>query len=233
MAPVKNVGEGVAGSYVCLLRTTLKMRKVHGADVTGTVAWVTSAFRYSNFSPARGPTASNPQIPMGYAQRQPEPEIIPPRKSRSGLSDEHLDQLASLLDDMFQIPGTGIRFGLDPIIGLIPGLGDLISGAMSFLIVFAAWQRGLPRITILRMMTNIGIDTLVGTIPIVGDAFDAAWKSNRMNFRLLTESTAAAQHGRSRTFHDWLFFALLLFGAFILIASPIVALAFIVHWLRS
>lgn len=170
---------------------------------------------------------------MGYAQRQPEPEIIPPRKSASGLSDEHLDQLASLLDDIFRIPGTGMRFGLDPIIGLIPGLGDFISGVMSFLIVLAAWQRGLPRITILRMMTNIGIDTLVGTIPIVGDAFDAAWKSNRMNYRLLTESTAASRQGRSRSFRDWMFFALLLLGAVILVVSPIVALAFIVHWLRS
>src|SRR3954470_289239 len=103
-----------------------------------------------------------------------EPEILPPRRGKNlpaGISDEQLNQLASLLDDIFNIPGTRIRFGLDALIGLIPGLGDLITGAMSFLIMYGAWQRGLPRVTLARMLANIGIDTIVGTIPILGDAF--------------------------------------------------------------
>src|SRR5258708_39328477 len=110
-----------------------------------------------------------------------DPEILPPlrRSVPVTISDEQLDQLASLLDDMFNVPGTRIRFGLDAIIGLIPGLGDLITGAMSFLILYGAWQRGLPRVTISRMLANIAIDTLVGTVPIFGDAFDVMWKSNR------------------------------------------------------
>src|SRR5437588_7010539 len=107
-----------------------------------------------------------------------EPEILPPRRPpRGGLTDEQLDHLAGVLDDIFQIPGTNIRFGLDPIVGLVPGLGDIISGFLSFLIVFAAWQRRLPKIAIMRMVVNIGIDTLVGSIPILGDAFDTAWKA--------------------------------------------------------
>ena len=76
-----------------------------------------------------------------------EPEIIPPRRTRAPvITDEQLEHLASLLDDIFRIPGTGIRFGLDPLIGLVPGLGDFITGAMSFLIIYGAWQRGLPRV---------------------------------------------------------------------------------------
>jgi len=114
-----------------------------------------------------------------------EPQVLPPLRPPSGLSDEHLEIVATLLDDFFRIPGTSIRIGLDPLIGLIPGLGDALSGFASFLIVFAAWQRRLPRVTIARMVANIGLDTLVGSIPFLGDAFDAAWKSNRKNVTLL------------------------------------------------
>src|SRR4051794_13289412 len=117
-----------------------------------------------------------------------EPQVLPPLRPQSGLSDESLEIVASLLDDFFRIPGTSIRFGLDPLIGLIPGLGDALSGFASFLIVFAAWQRRLPRVTIARMVANIGLDTLVGSIPFLGDAFDAAWKSNRRNVELLKRS---------------------------------------------
>ena len=118
-----------------------------------------------------------------------DPEILPPlrRSVPVTISDEQLDQLASLLDDMFNVPGTRIRFGLDAIIGLIPGLGDLITVAMSFLILYGAWQRGLPRVTIARMLANIAIDTLAGSVPIFGDAFDVMWRSNRRNMRLLYE----------------------------------------------
>jgi hypothetical protein len=169
---------------------------------------------------------------MGYAQQR-EPEIIPPRRPITpGLSDEHLDQLATLLDDLFQIPGTRMRIGLDALIGLIPGLGDLITGMMSFLIVFAAWQRGLPKVTLARMMVNIGIDTLLGSVPVVGDVFDAAFKSNRMNFRLLTRGGPAGQQ-KKHTFRDWGFLVLLVLCAVVLIVSPIIALAWLVHWLRS
>jgi hypothetical protein len=162
-----------------------------------------------------------------------DPEILPPlrRSSRYNISDEQLDQFASLLDDVFRLPGTRIRFGLDAIIGLVPGLGDLITGAMSFLIIYAAWQRGLPRVTMTRMLANITIDTLVGTVPILGDAFDVMWKSNRMNYNLLIRSSQGVK--KSHTLQDWIFLILLGLGMVALISLPIVVIVLVVHWWRA
>jgi hypothetical protein len=161
-----------------------------------------------------------------------EPEIIPPRRIPvRGLSDEQLDHLAAVLDDIFQIPGTHIRFGLDPIVGLVPGLGDIITGLLSFLIVFAAWQRGLPRIAIVRMVVNIGIDTLVGTVPILGDLFDTAWKSNRMNYNLLVRYRGGIRTGLVT--RDWLFLLLLILCAAALAVLPVVVIVGILHLLRG
>jgi len=163
-----------------------------------------------------------------------EPVIIPPGeykpRGRDPLNDEALDQLASVLDDIFHIPGTRIRFGLDPLIGLIPGLGDAISGAVSMLIVLAAWRRGLPRITLARMVANIAIDSLLGAMPIFGDLFDVWWKSNRMNVNLLRRAEASP---RRRRWHDWLFFLLLMLLIAAIAALPIVMLIWIAHLLRS
>jgi hypothetical protein len=157
----------------------------------------------------------------------PDPEILPPRVRSSPATDEALDHLATLLDDAFQIPGTRIRYGLDALIGLIPGLGDIITGLMSMIIVFVGWQRGIPKITQARMMMNIVIDTAVGAIPIFGDAFDVAWKSNRMNMRLLKR--ASESPSRRNTIADWLFFLLLLVLAFAIVAVPVVVLVTIVR----
>jgi hypothetical protein len=157
----------------------------------------------------------------------PDPEIILPRSRTSPATDEALDQLATLLDDAFAIPGTRIRFGLDSLVGLIPGIGDVITGLMSLFIVYVGWQRGIPRITQARMMMNIIIDTAVGAVPIVGDAFDVAWKANRMNMRLLKR--ASAEPSRRNTAADWLFFLLLLLLAFVVVAVPVVALVLLVR----
>jgi nitrate reductase NapE component len=155
-----------------------------------------------------------------------DPEILPPRVRTSPATDEALDHLATLLDDAFQIPGTKIRYGLDSLIGLIPGLGDVITGLMSLVIVYAGWQRGIPKITQARMMMNIVIDTALGAIPIFGDAFDVAWKANRMNMRLLKR--ASYEPSRKNTLSDWLFFLLLLVVAFAIVAVPVVVLVTVV-----
>ena len=161
-----------------------------------------------------------------------DPEILPPRRvPKRGLTDEQLDHLAGVLDDMFHIPGTKIRFGLDPIVGLVPGLGDIITGLLSFLIVFAAWQRGLPKIAIMRMVANIAIDTLVGSIPIVGDAFDTIWKSNRMNYNLLIRYRTGAR--KALLALDWLFFLILLVCAAAMVVLPVVIVVGLIHFLRS
>jgi hypothetical protein len=93
--------------------------------------------------------------------------------------------LARLLDNAIPIPGTSWKIGLDPIIGLIPGVGDMIGAVLSGYIVLEAVRAEVPTFTLARMLVNVGIDTLLGAVPAVGDVFDAAWKSNVMNVALL------------------------------------------------
>ena len=158
-----------------------------------------------------------------------EPEILPPRRkaAQAMLNDEQLNQLAGLLDDLFEIPGTGIRFGLDPIIGLIPGLGDLITGVASLLLLYAGWQRGLPRVTLWRMMANIAIDTALGSIPIAGDVFDVAWKSNRKNYKLLTRSSRVPE--ASQSWRDWLFLTAMVLLLLVIVSIPIAVIVAILQ----
>ena len=169
-----------------------------------------------------------------------EPEVIPPDapwppaaadEEETLLSDEHLEYLVALLDDIFRIPLTGIRFGLDPIIGLIPGMGDWITGAVSFLIVVAAWQRRLPRVAMARMAANIAIDSVLGTVPVLGDIFDVGWKSNRKNFTLLQAYREPKR--RRQTWRDWAFFAFLAGTVAAFLIAPFVLLVLVVHWLRG
>src|ERR1700684_1288570 len=119
------------------------------------------------------------------------PEILPPespsapppiptrKRAEHWFSDENIDIFAHLLDDWFRIPFTPIRIGLDGLIGLIPGVGDILAGIASFVIVLAAWIRGVPWVTLIRMMINLGIEVVIGSIPLFGDVFDIAWKANR------------------------------------------------------
>ncbi len=106
--------------------------------------------------------------------------------------------LATLLDSSILIPGTARRIGLDPIIGLIPFVGDFAGALLSSYIVLAAAFAGASVFTLIRMIVNIGIDTLVGSIPLFGDIFDAAWKSNAMNIALF-ERHVATYGGEGRT----------------------------------
>src|SRR5271170_7270497 len=136
----------------------------------------------------------------------PKPEVLPleqeslhlrGRVATTWFADENLDLLAHILDDWFRVPGTSIRFGLDGIIGLIPGLGDVLAGLASCIIIVAAWFRGVPYVALARMVVNVGVDVLVGAIPIAGDAFDIAWKANRRNYALMT------RHLRQPRKHTW------------------------------
>lgn len=93
--------------------------------------------------------------------------------------------LARLLDSAIRVPGTGIRFGLDSLLGVIPGLGDAAGAVFSGYLVLLAAQLGVPKPLIARMVANVAIDTVVGGIPVLGDLFDVAWKSNTRNLALL------------------------------------------------
>ncbi len=96
-----------------------------------------------------------------------------------------IKKLAQLMDQAFLIPGTGRRVGLDSLIGLIPGVGDLATTAASGYIVREAWLLGLPKRKMAQMIWNIAVDAVVGSVPLLGDLFDIAFKSNTRNVKLI------------------------------------------------
>lgn len=113
--------------------------------------------------------------------------MIDPERSVSKLR-QWAERLVTLLDDRFRIPGTDVRFGLDPIIGILfPGVGDAVTGAGSVGLLVLALRRGVPRLVMLRMILNILVDMLAGSLPIVGDIFDVAYKANRRNLELIRQ----------------------------------------------
>ena len=116
--------------------------------------------------------------------------------------EESLETLSRYLDGLFKVPGTGWKFGLDSVIGLIPNVGDVSTALVSFYILVAGVRYGVPKITLLRMAFNIGLDYLVGVIPFIGDAFDFFWKSNKQNMDLIR--TRGAGKGKGTT-GDWIF----------------------------
>ena len=104
--------------------------------------------------------------------------------------------LARLLDDAVRVPGTRVGFGLDALLGLIPGIGDAAGGLVSAFVVMQAARIGVPGTVLARMLVNVGIDALVGTVPVLGDLFDVAWKANRKNVALLEQAVAAPEATR-------------------------------------
>lgn len=100
--------------------------------------------------------------------------------------------VARVLDRSFRIPGTSIRFGLDPLLGLLPVGGDVIAALGSGYILYVAWRSGAPRPLIGRMLANVAVDTLVGSVPVLGDLFDAGWQANARNVALLEDWLGAA-----------------------------------------
>jgi hypothetical protein len=132
--------------------------------------------------------------------------------------------LARLLDSSFRIPGTSFRFGLDPLVGIIPGIGDFAGVLLSTSILLSAARVGVPRQTLLRMATNIGLEALVGMVPIVGDLFDAAWKANLRNVALMEEHLAEPDRS-ARGSRRWLIATAAGLGALLL------ALVACVGWL--
>jgi hypothetical protein len=101
-----------------------------------------------------------------------------------------LESVANLLDTAFVIPGTGIRFGFDSLLGLVPGIGDAITTAAALWIVYEAHQLGARPHVLARMIANLAVDGVIGAVPIAGDLFDVAWRANRKNVRILREHLA-------------------------------------------
>jgi hypothetical protein len=161
------------------------------------------------------------------------PEVVirdgPPRRL-----DPELEWLAYWTDTAFEIPGLGIRFGFDAIIGLIPGLGDLLTSLISLYILAAARRYGVSRATLMRMAFNIAVDTAVGTIPLFGDAFDVYWKANLMNVALLRRHVlATADEQRVARRKDTLFIVGLILGLLAMMALIAVGFCLFVAWLYA
>ncbi|HUB18702.1 MAG TPA: DUF4112 domain-containing protein [Acidobacteriaceae bacterium] len=168
-----------------------------------------------------------------------QPELLPPENPASArpitlrqraqhwFSDENIDFFAHLLDDWFRIPFTPFRIGLDGLIGLIPGLGDILAGIASFVIILAAWIRGVPWVTLVRMTVNLGLEVVIGTIPLFGDIFDIAWKANRRNYQLMVRHL---RQPHRHTWKDYAFLLSLLGAVLFILAIPFIALLLLTFW---
>src|SRR4030095_4380042 len=131
--------------------------------------------------------------------------------ARPAKVDVSLERLSWVMDDLIRVPGLGWRFGLDALIGLIPGFGDTATSLVSFYILASAVRYRVPKITLLRMGCNIGLDYALGSLPLGGDLFDAWWKSNQMNVELLRKrATVSASEARAGKASDWLFVGLII-----------------------
>ena len=141
-----------------------------------------------------------------------------------------LKHISRLLDSAFVLPGTEIRIGLDPIFGLVPGLGDLTSPLFAIALLWQSRDLGIPRVVQLRMIFNVAIDALVGMLPLAGDIFDFAWKANDRNYALLERH--AYEHRRP-TAGDWLFVAGMMALLLVIAAVPFLLAGWLINGVGS
>ena len=157
------------------------------------------------------------------------------RPARSIEIEESLDRLGWLLDDLFRIPVLGWRIGLDALVGLIPGVGDTATTVASLYVLGSAVRYRVPKITLLRMGLNLGIDYALGSLPLVGDLFDAWWKSNQKNVELLRQrATVSASEARQGRLSDWLFVGvIMIFLVLLAIGAALVSFYLLAMLFRS
>jgi len=126
----------------------------------------------------------------------PRPDsILPTTAAPAAL--KRLRQISHVLDNAIPLPGTKVRVGLDPILGLLPGGGDVLTGFLSVYIVVEGARMGVPAATLGRMSTNIVLDVLTGMVPVLGDLFDVTWKANSQNVKLLEKHIASPEPSRA------------------------------------
>jgi hypothetical protein len=158
------------------------------------------------------------QRPGGYRPplQEIEWEVLPPEEKRKRQGLEPLFKwLALIMDEFIRVPGTKFKFGLDPLIGLLPGLGDTGSALVSAFALVQAARLGVPKILLARMSLNILINELVGIVPVIGDAFSFWFKSNVRNYQIIKDH-AAAPGGVSRR-SDWIFVIAVLVLLFVIV----------------
>ena len=136
-----------------------------------------------------------------------------------------LDTTTKLLDNQFRIPGTEVRFGFDFIIGLIPGVGDLVSLGISGMLVIMMARKGASCMVIVKMLWNILLDAVVGSIPVLGDLFDLSYRANRRNLALLKEHYQEGEHQGSAT--------LVVIVVLLFVIGIIIAAIYLIGWILS
>lgn len=157
----------------------------------------------------------------------------PGRHSKAEV-EESLNKLSHLMDGLFRIPGVGWRFGLDALVGLVPGIGDTATSLVSFYILAAGVRYRVPKVTLLRMGLNIGVDYALGSIPLVGDLFDFAWKSNEMNVELLRRrATVPASEAKKGRTGDWIFVGVIILVLVALLIGSIWLSLYLLWWVIS
>src|SRR3954465_642162 len=152
-------------------------------------------------------------------------EVLPPEEKRKRQGLEPIFKwIAFIMDDVMRVPGTKFRFGLDPLIGLIPGIGDTSSALVSGFALIQALRLGVPKILLARMAGNILVNEVIGIIPVVGDAFSFWFKSNARNYEIIrNHRLGAAPPSRS----DWLFVIGILVVLFVVVCVGI-AVSFLI-----
>ncbi|MBE9186110.1 DUF4112 domain-containing protein [Microcoleus sp. LEGE 07076] len=151
-----------------------------------------------------------------------------PNQSQAA-SLRRLRRISHLLDNAIPIPGTKYRIGLDPILGLIPGGGDLVGSIFAGYVVFKSAQMGVPQETLVKMAANIVLDTVAGTVPVAGDLLDVAWKANVKNLELLDAHLGSPETVGKKA--DWLFVAALLLGLMLIVGGVIFLSVMLFGWL--
>jgi hypothetical protein len=142
--------------------------------------------------------------------------------------DPVLDNLTHFLDQLFRIPGTNIRFGLDPILGLLfPGGGDALSNLLSGYIVWRSVRYGIPKIVVARMVFNVAVDYVLGALPVIGDLFDFGFKANQRNLNLIRRHASGQ---RSPSWTDWAWALMLLTILAGLVVAGLVMALVLLRW---
>ncbi len=151
-----------------------------------------------------------------------EVEVLPPEDA---FQDSALSRwIALVMDNLIRVPGTNFRVGLDPIIGLLPGVGDSGTAVVSAAILLQAASRGVPKIVLARMALNVFLNSACGAVPVLGDAFSIWFKSNARNYRLLERHGSGLRHS---TRGDWVF----VIGLLVLLAAAVVASLAVSVWI--
>jgi hypothetical protein len=158
-------------------------------------------------------------------------ELLPPEEKRRRSELEPLFRwVALIMDEFLRVPGTRLRFGLDPLIGLIPGIGDTGSALVSAYALIQAVRCGVPKIVLARMSMNVLINELIGIVPVVGDAFSFWFKSNSRNYDLLKQHAGSPNRSRRS---DWIFVGGVLLVLFVIVAVGIAVTFYLLALLAS